>query len=271
MEVVVLPPGVYKLNGRTAALNVYKPTEYRAEKRWETIITNVEGNAVNVYAPCKLVGLQICFADRFGVQRQGDGASLEMEDCWVHHCGQVGVMWRGEGKVVMRECLLEHNGSSTQHDHNAYIGECEVDIQRCIFRYGSGFSVQLFPKASGVFSHNLVVNASRALYGAGPVTYEQNTVVGKLEGDRQCLRQFGVGAASTPPQKNLVQPWSYPWGKPFLSPQRDLYLPDHDLGGQGCYRFDPDRDLDWAAKQWPPLGFMSSEDRRPFQPLFPDP
>lgn len=224
MTTLELEPGVYRLpTVREPTLII--PAGYPVENRWRVLLTGLEnqdagGNAINAYAPIRIIGCQITHGTTdFGVDvldGVGNGISahaecteLELQDCWIHHNSGNGILTRAETRLHAYRCLIERNGTHCQFDHNLYING-EYELTNCLILNATKTPIQAHkPTAKGTLYRCVIYGSER-----------NRTILGSYPGACKIHRSTIFGDA--PLERTAADDG---W-QPMKKHRSNLYYPD---------------------------------------------
>lgn len=284
MRRLELEPGVHRLD------TITEPTEIVATERWRAILEPAADLAacLNLRASCTVRGCQIRFAtgDK-GDQRVeggGEGVSahdgcelVELDDCWIHHCTNNGVLTRANTALRMNRCLVERCGSHTQFSHSMYLCGWYA-ITNSLFLHNAKFSVM------SAYGHAVGILYRCVAYGSG----RNRTLL--HEGRKGRMVVLHCTLFGEPPtdadgelvklhRSNLLFPNSQDYtGTPELAyPQYHLFMPAERIPSQpGAYDYYEDLHSREQAEAYWRSGCMDGwgdqiyTDRHPYPfPLFP--
>ena len=241
------------------AIVVEEPTIIQAKNPWKAI---VRGNHLTYGIDCRadtiIRGVRV-EGSRIGVS-SADDVTMTIEDCWIQLNYTQGI--DSHGRLELRRCLVEHNGSDPIHDHNVYCHD-QFDVFNSIIRDAVGWSLHGYNEANQKAVHGHVYDSlivgKQAVVCRGHVCFHRCTIAGETS-------VVDDGMTFSDPS-NLIDPTD----ETVVDVRRCLYWLRSDPGKRlGCYAFDPQLTLETAKTLWPGGSmYKCSADGGVFFPHFP--
>jgi hypothetical protein len=151
---IILEPGTYApiLVPRGRGGTSGQPTVIKAQVKWQAVIDgtlNPTGEGLASETPgsngsanyVTFDGLKVVKAGIIGINLGGDWNAAE--NCWVTGGKHTGIGVFGHDGTVVRNNLVEHNGSDPRLDHGIYAGGTGLVVSGNVVRYNSGSGIQM--------------------------------------------------------------------------------------------------------------------------------
>lgn len=265
MKKILLKPGIYHPD--RDGLHVFdEPTWLCAEKPFTAIIQGGRTDAIVGRAPLWVMGLRMMGSIRSALSCW-KGGFLGVVGCWIHNTGGQGVFADPEASLFIESSLIEFCGDN--RDHCVYPGAHHY-LRNSIFRHGATTALGRTEGVTrGIVERCLIVAGIKWALATHPgIRYLNNTIAGPIYYSPE-FPQEGQGPKVA--DGNLIVPFSLTGDR-----NRDLvwdcggvYWPAKELGGLGCYPYDPRLNKDFAFKLWP-KGRMYSLIGEEFPIFFPE-